>query len=577
MTITSDLTRTRVSFDRGRLPVDHFDLESLVGSIEDQLSRRSGPSMTICSVNLDHLYRYRDVSLPGDSGRGSGKWVYVADGWPVARRAAKVSGLEWPRLAGADLLPQILALVHDRNGSVALVGGTHAMHGSFRDALATSFPNVRLAGAWAPDKHELIAAGGQSDIDRQVHELDPDVVVVALPKPFSERWIASHADDTSGRLYLPFGAAADFVAGQVRRAPAFMQRYGMEWLYRLCLEPRRLARRYLVEAPTTASMLNDFEVGVVPEAAIGSAPAGDRDHRADPAGTVDARRRERTPVQVEGSVVIPAYNEAGVIDRCLAALTCPELHVVVAANGCNDDTVARAQAHGVDVVEVGEASKIAALNAGDQAAGDLLPRIYLDADVVLTAEDALRLVRRLKSSPEPTVAAPRASYNSTRSSRLVRQFYDVYTSLPYVTNGMTGSGCYAVNAPARRRWADFPTVVADDLFVQGLFDDQERFIDDSGVFEITPPRTLRSLLRVRTRSYIGRTEVAVKGVAGSTAGNRGGSLRALGALVRGRPSRFGAAVLYLGLNTVAALRARRRGSTGAWLTDESSRAPGTTA
>ncbi len=532
--------------------------------------------MTICSVNLDHLYRYRDASLPGYSNRGSGKWLYVADGWPVARRAGKVSGLAWPRLTGADLLPQILAMVDDRKGSVALLGGTDEMHRSFHAALSTTFPNIELAGAWAPDKHELVAAGGHSDIDQQLHQLDPDVVVVALPKPFSERWIASHADDSSGRLYLPFGAAADFMSGQVRRAPAFMQKHGMEWLYRLCLEPRRLARRYLVEAPKTASMLNDFEVGVMPDELKvgGSARDNARPHGADHVGSAHARRGDPASVNIEGSVVIPAYNEAGVIDRCLEALACPELHVVVAANGCQDDTAARARAHGVDVVEVSEASKTAALNAGDHAAGDLLPRIYLDADVVLSADDALRLVRRLKSSPEPTVAAPRAFYNSARSSRLVKQFYDVYTSLPYVLNGMTGSGCYAVNAPARRRWADFPAVVADDLFVQGLFDDEERFIDDSGVFEITPPRTLRSLLRVRTRSYIGRTEVAVKGVAGSTGGGRGGSLRALGDLVRGRPSRIGAAIFYLGLNTIAALRARRRGLNGVWLTDESSRMPG---
>lgn len=252
--------RTRVRFDRGRLPVDHFDWDSLVGSIDNQLEDRSGPSLTICSVNLDHFYRYRTVEVPGDSQAANGNWVYVADGWPVARRASKVSGLEWPRLAGSDLLPQIMDMLNARSGSVALIGGTDDMHERFRSALSTSYPGVRLVGAWAPDKHDLVRADGRSEIDHRLRELDPDVVIVALPKPFSERWIASHADDTSGRMYLPFGAAADFLSGHIPRAPEFMRRHGLEWLYRLWLEPRRLARRYLVEAPSTAAMLRRCEL-----------------------------------------------------------------------------------------------------------------------------------------------------------------------------------------------------------------------------------------------------------------------------------------------------------------------------
>ena len=76
-----------------------------------------------------------------------------------------------------------------------------------------------------------------------------DVLVVGLGKPRQELWIDRHGAATGARVLLAFGAAADFLAGSVRRAPKFMQDNGIEWLYRLGVEPRRLARRYLVQGP----------------------------------------------------------------------------------------------------------------------------------------------------------------------------------------------------------------------------------------------------------------------------------------------------------------------------------------
>ncbi len=78
---------------------------------------------------------------------------------------------------------------------------------------------------------------------------------------------------------------------------------------------------------------------------------------------------------MRASVVIPAYNEGRVIDRCLQRLAAEsDVKVIVAANGCTDDTVERAGHHGVEVVEVRLPSKVAALNAGDERAGDVFPR-----------------------------------------------------------------------------------------------------------------------------------------------------------------------------------------------------------
>lgn len=137
------------------------------------------------------------------------------------------------------------------------------------------------------------------------------------------------------------------------------------------------------------------------------------------------------PAGAHASFVIPAYNEGRVLARCLDALhgycaaadaRCP-LHVVVAANGCTDDTVAVARRYrGVTVVDIPDSSKRAALDAGDEAAGDVFPRVYLDADIVLDHEAISGLVTAL-STPRAVVASPRirfvtagASWPSARST-----------------------------------------------------------------------------------------------------------------------------------------------------------------
>lgn len=269
-------------------------------------------------------------------------------------------------------------------------------------------------------------------------------------------------------------------------------------------------------------------------------------------------------------MVIPAYNEGTVLDRCLRALSGADAQVVVVANGCVDDTAARARAHGVNVVELTTASKIAALNAGDAACGDLFPRIYLDADVVLTAGDAEELARYLAKQDEPMVCAAAPELDLEGASRAVRMFYRAYARMPYLDGAMVGSGLYAVNAAARARWQQFPDLMADDFFVQALFSEQERAVVPSTNFTITAPRTVRGLLRVRTRIYRGNKEAQQRGYGGSMADSRQSSIRSLLSLSRREPAMIGPVAVYLALNIVAMLRAAT-GKQGRWLTDTSSR------
>lgn len=276
------------------------------------------------------------------------------------------------------------------------------------------------------------------------------------------------------------------------------------------------------------------------------------------------------------SVVIPAHNEGVVIERCLSFvrdLREGEADVVVVANGCTDDTGRRARSlPGVRVLELTAAGKAAALNAGDRFV-QAFPRIYLDADVVVSA-NALRQLAVALEQPRAAVAAPRAVLVTESSSPGVRLFFHVYRCLPYLTMGMVGSGVYALNAAGRARFDTFRDVAADDLYVQRLFAPDETVILDDVTFEVHVPRTLRSLVAVRTRIARGNAELARVGGEAYRRSTQA-TVRKLVSLVAQRPTLLLPAAVYVGVTLLARLRARGRGRRAhAWERDDTSRVPG---
>jgi cellulose synthase/poly-beta-1,6-N-acetylglucosamine synthase-like glycosyltransferase len=159
-----------------------------------------------------------------------------------------------------------------------------------------------------------------------------------------------------------------------------------------------------------------------------------------------------------GSVVSPAHNEANVIGRCLSALLRGadrgELDVVVVCHGCSDDTaaVARTAQHSVRVIELDAASKSAALRAGDEAA-IAMPRLYLDADEVLSAAAARRVLERLSAGA--VAARPPIRYDSSRSSAPVRSYYRARARIPAVMGSLWRAGVCGLSAAGRARFRAF--------------------------------------------------------------------------------------------------------------------------
>lgn len=212
------------------------------------------------------------------------------------------------------------------------------------------------------------------------------------------------------------------------------------------------------------------------------------------------------------SVIIPAHNESSVIARTLRAMTdgaaLGELDVIVVCNGCTDDTalVARRFSPCVRVIETDIASKTHALNLGDDAA-QCFPRVYVDADVVITVEAIRILARRLERS-DLLVVAPTPRFDLTGCSWPVRACHHVRSLLPSAREGIGGSGVYALSEAGRRRFGAFPAVTADDGYVRIQFQLEERETLSSVNSTVFPPRATKDLIAQKTRAHFGSFQLA---------------------------------------------------------------------
>jgi hypothetical protein len=275
-----------------------------------------------------------------------------------------------------------------------------------------------------------------------------------------------------------------------------------------------------------------------------------------------------TIVAVQITVIMPAFNEEEGIGTVLRAMTesphfGADVEIIVAANGCTDGTVAVARSCGVRVLEIDIPSKIAALNAADEiATGDV--RIYLDADIVAPVE-LLRELATVIAEPGVEAAAPRPVIDTSDSSWPVRSYYAINARLPVFKGRLFGRGLIAISAAARARFAHFPDIIADDMFLDAVVRSEEKRDVDLPVRVVAPRRTGELIRRV-ARSRAGNAEfwhfvrtdprgaeLALDPVPGSSPWSW------LRQVVRTSPRLIPAAFCYLAITVAAELRRRSPG------------------
>jgi predicted RNA-binding Zn ribbon-like protein len=212
------------------------------------------------------------------------------------------------------------------------------------------------------------------------------------------------------------------------------------------------------------------------------------------------------------TVIVPAYNEQAVIaqtlEELLRGLDSDRVQVVVVCNGCTDKTADRARQFSppVEVLEIETQSKTAAINAGERVSRGF-PHIIQDADVVVSGRAMAAVIGALQA-PGALVAEPRPVLRTSESSYPVRAFYRVWVALHGGEPGDVGSGVYGLSEEGRRRFGEFPELIADDAYARAHFASEEIIDVEEARSLVLAPRSVRDLVRIKTRSRLGQRELA---------------------------------------------------------------------
>ena len=179
--------------------------------------------------------------------------MVTTDGMPLvwlSRRRAP-PGVEVERVYGPDLMLDCFARSEAAGWRHFLYGSSPETLDRLHTNMKVRFPRAEIVGAMSPPFRPLAPAEEQA-IETEIGDARPDIVWVGLSTPKQERWMAGHLGRVHAPVLVGVGAAFDFHAGLKRQAPAWMQRSGLEWAFRLASEPRRLAGRYLKNNPRFA-------------------------------------------------------------------------------------------------------------------------------------------------------------------------------------------------------------------------------------------------------------------------------------------------------------------------------------
>lgn len=258
------------------------------------------------------------------------------------------------------------------------------------------------------------------------------------------------------------------------------------------------------------------------------------------------------------AVVVPAHDEERVIAATLRTLLgdggLGEATVVVACNGCQDDTVAVAEATIAElgaravVISLDTASKVAAIREAEKHCPPG-PRLFLDADVECSGATAAALLRAVGPGGA-SVAVPRRELVLDHAGWAARSYHRFWADLPWVREQLSGRGAYAMSAELREATGPFPDVLADDRWATTRCPREAATVVDHPVL-VRPASRLRDVVAVRTRVYAGNADAAVPA---HDVGLRE-QLRVVVGRVR-RPRQWAGTVLFVGVSVIAGLRGR---------------------
>jgi exopolysaccharide biosynthesis WecB/TagA/CpsF family protein len=221
------------------VPIDPVDEGEAVGRLLAAVGAES--LLQVCTVNLQFMVTARRQPAVAKALRGAG--LNLADGAPVVWLSRLIGHPLPGRVAGSDLLPALAAHAEWSGTRLFLLGGQDGVAEEAAEELRRRHPRLRVTGTMEPP-HATLDEMPDDEIIRRVAEAGADILLVGFGHPKQDLWIAANRHRLPVSVAIGVGGSFDLIAGRLRRAPRWARGSGLEWLYRLAQEPRRLGLRY---------------------------------------------------------------------------------------------------------------------------------------------------------------------------------------------------------------------------------------------------------------------------------------------------------------------------------------------
>ena len=223
--------------------IDNVTMEGTLDAIECLIKSRQ-PAYVV-TPNADHM-----VKLQKDEEFRriyEGASLVLADGMPILWAGLFLGTPLAEKVSGSDLVPKLCRRAAEKNFTLFFLGGREGAAARAKEVLEKKYPGLCVVGTYSPPVGFEKDAAESRKIEEMIRAAAPDVLLVGLGAPKQEKWISKNHQALAVPVSVGVGVTFEFIAGMVKRAPRWMQATGLEWSWRLLMEPKRLWKRYLVD------------------------------------------------------------------------------------------------------------------------------------------------------------------------------------------------------------------------------------------------------------------------------------------------------------------------------------------
>lgn len=223
--------------------IDCMNLSDVIDKMQDVIEQKQY-SFHIHTLNVDHIViaeknmAFKNIIKEAE--------MVLADGMPLVWLSRFNKTKLQTRVTGSDLSEMICKESYDKNFKIFFLGAMPGVADVAQKNMEKKYKGTQIVGTYSPSREEINSENLSMDIIAKINNSGANVLLVSFGAPLQEIWINKYKDNIKTNVNIGVGASIDFLAGNIKRAPKFIGNIGMEWLFRLCLEPKRLFKRYII-------------------------------------------------------------------------------------------------------------------------------------------------------------------------------------------------------------------------------------------------------------------------------------------------------------------------------------------